>query len=107
MQSHVCWHVCLQEGVPDEFEVVYVGSLSVDVDVMEQEVRGGRLLLLLLLLAVGHVCCSVPCVVLLGAASVADVVAEQKMEAAGNPRRSLLVDSLSVANVLGGSVYVT
>jgi hypothetical protein len=41
MQSHVCWHVCLQEGVPDEFEVVYVGSLSVDVDVMEQEVRGG------------------------------------------------------------------
>jgi hypothetical protein len=30
----------LQEGVPDEFEVVYVGSLSVDVDVMEQEVCG-------------------------------------------------------------------
>ncbi|KAF6264985.1 trehalose-6-phosphate synthase/phosphatase [Scenedesmus sp. NREL 46B-D3] len=25
------------EGVPDEFEVVFVGSLSVDVDVMEQE----------------------------------------------------------------------
>jgi hypothetical protein len=41
MLLHVCLHVCLQEGVPDEFEVVYVGSLSVDVDVMEQEVRGG------------------------------------------------------------------
>ncbi|WIA31619.1 hypothetical protein OEZ86_002503 [Tetradesmus obliquus] len=26
-----------KEGIPDEFEVIYVGSLSVDVDVMEQE----------------------------------------------------------------------
>jgi hypothetical protein len=28
----------LQEGIPDDFDVVYVGSLSVDVDIMEQEV---------------------------------------------------------------------
>lgn len=31
-----------QEGIPDEFEVVYVGSLSADVDIMEQEVRARR-----------------------------------------------------------------
>lgn len=28
-----------KEGIPEEFDVVYVGSLSVDVDIMEQEVR--------------------------------------------------------------------
>lgn len=31
--------LCPQEGVPDEYDVIYVGSLSVDVDIMEQEVR--------------------------------------------------------------------
>lgn len=28
----------MQEGIPEDYDVVYVGSLSVDVDIMEQEV---------------------------------------------------------------------
>jgi hypothetical protein len=31
--------ICAQEGIPEEYDVIFVGSLSVDVDVMEQEVR--------------------------------------------------------------------
>jgi hypothetical protein len=44
----VCWlvllYVCrlcavlLQEGIPEEYDVVYVGSLSVEVDTRDQDV---------------------------------------------------------------------
>jgi hypothetical protein len=33
---------CVQEGIPDEYDVVYVGSLSVEVDPREQDVSGSR-----------------------------------------------------------------
>ena len=31
--------MCLQEGIDEEYQIMYVGCLSVDVDPMEQEVR--------------------------------------------------------------------
>jgi hypothetical protein len=31
----------MQEGIPDEYDVVYVGSLGVEVDPREQDVSGG------------------------------------------------------------------
>lgn len=34
----MCVCVCVQEGIPEEYDVVYVGSLSVDVDPREQDV---------------------------------------------------------------------
>lgn len=34
----LCNMSTLQEGISEEYEITYVGSLSVDVDIMEQEV---------------------------------------------------------------------